>query len=235
MKTFEVILFFGKPAAGKSEVIDYLKKVPPEERIRKYYVGEFSVLDDFILIWKKGEEDDILEELGRKRLYTKRHPTGYLVTRRFLYRVLTKELSAAYKKMEVEKDKTVFIEFARGGTDAYRASLALLDEGILQKAAILHIKCSYKEVMRKNLRRYKPGEKESILNHSVPERVMRRYKTDDWKKLTREDPEFITIKDIKIPYADLVNEPEITDKPEVLGNELEKVLTRLKISYEKTH
>ena len=41
-KTFDIIIFNGRPAAGKSEVIDYLKNTPLEERIRRFHVGEFS-------------------------------------------------------------------------------------------------------------------------------------------------------------------------------------------------
>ena len=32
-KTFEIIILNGRPAAGKSEVIDYLKNIPVEERM----------------------------------------------------------------------------------------------------------------------------------------------------------------------------------------------------------
>ena len=39
-KTFDVIILNGRPAAGKSEVIDYLKKVPLEERVRRFHIGE---------------------------------------------------------------------------------------------------------------------------------------------------------------------------------------------------
>ena len=40
--TFEVIVLTGRPAAGKSEVIDYLKKTPVEERRRRFHIGEFE-------------------------------------------------------------------------------------------------------------------------------------------------------------------------------------------------
>lgn len=235
LKTFEVILFFGKPASGKSEVIDYLKKVPLEERIKRFHIGNFKELDDFKLLWEKGEEDDILEKLGQKRLYTQRHPTGYLVSNKFLYKILIKELNLLYKKTKFEKDETVFIEFSRGGKDGYRTGLSLVDSEILKKAAIVHVNVSYKETVRKNLRRYSVDEKESILKHSVPEEVMQRYKVDDWDALTKENPDYINIRNIKVPYVDLQNEPEITDKPEILGKELEKILTRLQDLYDKTH
>jgi len=66
-KTFDVIIFNGRPAAGKSEVIDFLKKVPLKERIQRFHVGEFEELDDFPILWERFEDDDLLEEMGLPR------------------------------------------------------------------------------------------------------------------------------------------------------------------------
>jgi len=49
-KTFDFIILIGRPAAGKSEVIDYLKKIPLKERINRFHIGEFSEIDDFTII-----------------------------------------------------------------------------------------------------------------------------------------------------------------------------------------
>jgi hypothetical protein len=40
--TFDILILNGRPAAGKSEVIDYLKKTPLEERIRRFHIGAFE-------------------------------------------------------------------------------------------------------------------------------------------------------------------------------------------------
>ena len=62
---FEVLLLLARPGAGKSEVIDYLKKTPLEERIKRFRVGELREFDDFPILWTWFEEDAILKELGR--------------------------------------------------------------------------------------------------------------------------------------------------------------------------
>ena len=67
-KTFEIIILNGRPAAGKSEVIDYLKKIPVEERIKRFHVGEFLEIDDFPFLWEDFEDDDLREEMGLPRL-----------------------------------------------------------------------------------------------------------------------------------------------------------------------
>ena len=68
--TFEVIILTGRPAAGKSEVIDYLKKTPVEERRRRFHIGEFEEIDDFPMIWERFEDEAIYEKYGKPRVYT---------------------------------------------------------------------------------------------------------------------------------------------------------------------
>ena len=42
-KIFDIIILNGRPAAGKSEVIDYLKSISVEERIKRFHIGEFEL------------------------------------------------------------------------------------------------------------------------------------------------------------------------------------------------
>ena len=67
--TFEAVVLIGRPAAGKSEVIDYLKKTPIEERRKRFHIGEFEELDDFPILWERFEDDDIFERLGKPRFH----------------------------------------------------------------------------------------------------------------------------------------------------------------------
>src|SRR5512140_1646535 len=67
---FHTIILTARPAAGKSEVIDFLKKLDPATRREQFHVGQIVEIDDFPYIWEKFEEDKILEDAGRERLWT---------------------------------------------------------------------------------------------------------------------------------------------------------------------
>lgn len=236
-KTFDIILFLGRPGAGKSEVIDFLEKTPLNMRIEKYHIGDYIVLDDFKFLWEKGEEDDMMEELGRERLYTYTHKTGYGVSNPFLYKLLIKKFNQAFKNLYHEYENifekhTVFIELSRGGKEEYAQALSLFDKHILENSVLLYMKVSYKEAHRRNIRRYETKKKNTILQHTLPVEIMKKYKTDDWNKLISGNKQYVNINDILMPYAILSNEPEITDKPDILDIQLGKILTGLKKTYD---
>ena len=69
-KTFDILMLHGRPASGKSEIIDYLKKTRPDERVRRFHIDRFEEIDDFPMLWTWFEEDDILEKMGKPRLHT---------------------------------------------------------------------------------------------------------------------------------------------------------------------
>jgi hypothetical protein len=48
--TFDILLLIARPAAGKSEIIDYLKRTALEERVRRFHIGEFAEIDDFPML-----------------------------------------------------------------------------------------------------------------------------------------------------------------------------------------
>jgi hypothetical protein len=104
------------------------------------------------------------------------------------------------------QDKTIVIEFARGGADAsplplpapygYRYSLSRLAPEILAKASILYIWVTPEESRRKNLERADPDDPGSILGHCVPAAVMYGdYGCDDiqWLLDHSEKPNTITV------------------------------------------
>jgi len=123
---------------------------------------------------------------------------------------------------------TMLIEFARGGDKGIEEALGHLHEEVLRRASLMYIRVSYEESVRKNRRRARKGEEDSILYHSLPDEKMDfYYRTNDWEKLESKDPAFIDVKGRRIPYAVFENEPEKTLDPLLIGKELEKVTAKL--------
>ena len=63
---FPIIILNGRPAAGKSEIIDYLKSVPVKERMERFHIGEFDEFDDFPILWERFEDDDLYQKNGKE-------------------------------------------------------------------------------------------------------------------------------------------------------------------------
>lgn len=227
---FPVLIITGRPAAGKSEVIDYLKKTSTRERLRRFHINEFEEIDDFVFVWETFEIDDILSMHGRPRLWTDQK---YWFKDDFIWNLYIERINLEYRK-KLAKDatyhqrKTALIEFARGGDNGIYEALSYLHEEVLRRACLIYIKVSYEESVRKNRRRARKGEEDSILYHSLPDEKMEfYYKTNDWEKLAARDPDCIDVKGFKVPYAVFENEPEKTLDPELIGEELERVAGKL--------
>lgn len=227
---FPFIILVARPAAGKSEVIDYLKKASPAERLSRLHVADMAEFDDFLYIWEWFEEDDILQKHGKERLHTK---PDYYFKDEFAWNLCIEKINLAVaKRLRGEPgfldSHSAFIEFARGGANGFREAFDHLSDEILKQAAIVYIKVSYEESVRKNMRRARKGQEDSILFHSLPNDKMEYYyKVNDWDQLATGDSGHIEIKGRKVPFAVLNNEPEVTDAPEKLGPALEKTLSTL--------
>jgi hypothetical protein len=238
--TFDIILLNGRPAAGKSEVIDYLKNCPLAERIRRFHIGEFVELDDFCILWERFEDDDIYERHGKPRLISNTHFTyegrqypGYTFKDPFFWNFLIEKFNLEYGKMlrddpALHEKKTVIIEFARGSEHGgFRTAYSYLSQQILERAATLYIKCSWAESLRKNRRRFNPGKPDSVLEHGLEDKKLELlYKESDWEQFAAE-PGYLPVRGRSVPYAVFDNEPEITNQPARLGAHLEEVLARL--------
>ncbi|MBI5217285.1 MAG: hypothetical protein HY960_16145 [Ignavibacteriae bacterium] len=227
---FDTIILTGRPAAGKSEVIDFLKKAPATERLNRFHIANFEELDDFVYVWETFEIDDMLTKHGKPRLWS---DEKYWFKDHFIWNLYIERINLAYRKKlaanpNYHDDMTTIIEFARGGDNGIGEALSYLHEEVLKRAVIVYIKVSYEESFRKNRRRARPGLEDSILYHSLPDEKMEfYYKTNDWEKLTAADPNFIEVKGFKVPYIAFENEPEKTDEPGKLGAELERVTQKL--------
>lgn len=231
-KNFEIIILLGRPAAGKSEVIDYLKKTPLEERRRRFHIGQFEEIDDFPMLWTWFEEDAILEKILKKpRIHTDQD--GYFLYE-YQWHLLIERISLEYSKklrdqQNYHADYTSILEFSRGSEHGgYKMAFPHLSEEILRKAGIVFINVSYQESLRKNRRRFNPNKPDSILEHGLPDAKLERlYKEIDWEEVSSKNPEYIEIKGYQVPYVIFQNEPEITDKPVELGKHLEEILQKL--------
>ncbi|HUN64582.1 MAG TPA: hypothetical protein VMW43_00670 [Bacteroidota bacterium] len=227
---FDVIILLGRPAAGKSEVIDFLKKTPLPDRQQKYHVAEFEELDDFVYVWETFEVDDMLTRHGKPRIWT---DEKYWFKDDFLWNLYIERINLAYRKKlaadpRYHDNRTTIVEFSRGGERGFSEAFSYLHEDILKRACIVYIKVSYEESVRKNRRRARPGQEDSILFHSLPDDKMEYYyRTNDWETLAAKDPAVITIKGIRVPYAVFENEPEKTLDPKLLGTELQRVTAAL--------
>ncbi len=227
---FPVLIITGRPAAGKSEVIDFLKKADPADRLRRFHIADFEELDDFVYVWETFETDDILTRHGKQRVWT---DPRYYFTDDFIWNLYIERISLEYRKKlardpHYHESKTTLIEFARGGENGIAEAMSYLHEDVLKRACLIYIRVSYEESLRKNRRRARKGQEDSILYHSLPDEKMDfYYRTNDWEKLEAKDPQFLQVKGHKIPYAVFENEPEKTHKPELIAAELERVTGRL--------
>ena len=230
---FSVLILIGRPGSGKSEIVDYLEKLPHEERAGRFRIAEMDVLDDFPLLWTWFEEDFILSErLGQPRLHSDdqryfKYP--------YLWDVLIERLGLEYHKRLIKKpayheSTTTMVEFSRGSEHGgYRQAFQHLPDDLLKLAGIMYLNVSFQESLRKNRVRYDPEQPGSILGHSLPDAKMKRlYWEDDWAELTASDGSYLQVGSVRIPYVVFDNEDDVTSgKPEQLATRLEMGLSRL--------
>ena len=229
---FDIIILIGRPASGKSEIIDYLKRSNDEKRRDTFHVGKLDFLDDFPMLWTWFEEDYILEKiLGKPRLHS--DSDGYF-KHEHLWHLLIERFNIEYPKRLREKNyhdtKTLIIEFSRGSEHGgYTAAFPHLGKEILERAAIVYVNVPFEESLRKNRRRFNPDRPDSILEHGLPdEKLERLYKEDDWTTFSKSNSEFVNVNGVDVPYAVFENEDDVTtDTPSLLAERLEKVLQKL--------
>jgi hypothetical protein len=230
--TFDHLFVLGRPASGKSEFLDFMRKLPDEERAERFHVGRMVEIDDFPWLWEKFLEDDLWEQVTGKRLHSYRIGNLYGNTPeifRFLIEKLRAEIERRYSPDEsFYRDSTLLIEFSRGGECPYAQALSRFPPEIYRRAAILYVEVSGNESMRRNDARYKEKLKHTVLAHKCPDEIMERfYKEDDWPALTDSRREgLLTLAEVPVPFVTMHNEPESTD-PAVLTPRYGAALTQL--------
>jgi len=238
--TFDIIILNGRPASGKSEVIDYLNKATPQERLERFHIAEFDEIDDFPMLWTWFEEDAILEKvLNKPRMHTDKD--GYFL-HEYQWHLLIERLALEYNKRirdneNYHQKNTTLIEFSRGSEHGgYQEAYQHLSDKILERAAIFYVDVSYSESLRKNRNRFNPDRPDSILEHGLPdEKLERLYKDVDWEEFRGDNSEYISIKGHQVPYVVFDNEDDITtERGEELGHALEDLLQQLWKLYKQT-
>jgi len=230
--TFDILVLNARPAAGKSEVIEYLKRCSIEERQKRFKIADFEEIDDFPMLWTWFEEDDILQKMGLPRLHSDEQ--GYFKGDH-LWHLLIRRMCFEYQKKvtripDYHQKYTTIIEFSRGSEHGgYRAAYQHLSQEVVESMAILYLDVSYSESLRKNRARFNPDKPDSILEHGLPDAKLERlYKEVDWHDLVRDDPSYVTIQGVKVPFVVFENEDDVTTaRGDALGNRLEARLQTL--------
>lgn len=231
-QTFDVLLLIGRPASGKSEIIDFLNHATARDRRERFHIGKLDVLDDFPMLWTWFEEDDLLaEKFGLPRLHS--DAQGYF-NQPALWHLLIERLSQEYSKRlrdpAYHAHITTLIEFSRGSEHGgYQQALPHFSDEVLRRAAILYVNVPFAESLRKNRRRFNPDRPDSILQHGLSDEKMERlYKEDDWAELAPGEDGFVAVNSQHVPYAVFENEDDVTtNKPDRLAARLEATLGRL--------
>ena len=212
-------MLIGRAGAGKSELIDFLKKIPEPERLQKYNIGVFEEIDDFPWLYAMWKAEDNWEKLGRPRVLSTKRDNVYIQTdyQIFDYMILkfNDEIGEKIKEQpSFYESHTLFIEYARGRDNAYKNTLNYFDKNILEKTAIIYLDNTYEESMRRNtIRATDKDTKQTILHHRTPVEVMEYYyKTNDWHQITDKQPKgYLNVHGLQVPFVTVWNMPETLD------------------------
>jgi hypothetical protein len=236
MNVFKNLLLIARPAAGKSEIIHYLKTISLEKRINRFHIGWFEEIDDFPMLWTWFEEDAILQKMGYPRLHTT--TDGYFKYR-YLWDLLIERICLEHKKLLRDfNGDTVILEFSRGSEHGgYQSAFHHISNEILEELAILYIDVPWEESLRKNRQRFNPDRPDSILEHGLSdEKLERLYRYTDWEEITENRQEFFQLGGYQVPYVVFDNADDVTtDQGPALGDRLENVLDTLWTRYKTIH
>lgn len=230
--TFDVLLLIARPAAGKSEIIDYLKRTPLEDRQKRFHLGLLDEIDDFPMLWTWFEEDALLDKMGHPRLHT--DAEGYFLGQ-YLWDLLIERIGLEYEKRLRDvpgyaEEYSTLVEFSRGKEHGgYTSAFSHLSDQMVEKMAILYVNVPWEESLRKNRQRFNPNKPDSILEHALPDTKLERlYKEVDWEQVSQANPEYITINGTRVPYVVFDNTDDVTTaRGATLGNRLEDCLKKL--------
>lgn len=234
---FPILILIARPAAGKSEVIHYLKQTELPERQQRFHIGRIEEIDDFPMLWTWFEEDDLLTQMGKERLHTT--PDG-IFRWQHLWDLLIRRISLEYTKQQRDPDPkaTTLVEFARGKEHGgFQGAFQHLSDEILSRAAVLYVDVSWEESLRKNRRRFNPDRPDSILEHGLSDDKMEQlYREVDWSEFSGgERKGYLAVKGHKVPFVVFENNDDVTTPGGApLGERLEARLGELWALREKS-
>ncbi|MHA1937918.1 MAG: hypothetical protein ACW97O_06870 [Candidatus Thorarchaeota archaeon] len=229
------MVLLGRPAAGKSEILEHLRVTEVKERTRNYHIGGLDVIDDFPMLWTWFEEDDILDKkFNLPRLHT---DDGGYFKYPYLWNLLIERIGLDYRKLirdnsQYHQHSTTIIEFSRGSEHGgYQQAFEHLSDQILERAGVIYVQVSYAESRRKNRLRFNPQRPDSILEHGLEdEKLERLYRDDDWHEMlaTSSSRDILTVRGVRVPYTIFENEDDVTTPGgEQLSQRLEETLGKL--------
>jgi len=222
-----ILILNARPGAGKSEIIHFLQNLSDNERKDKFHLGPIHILDDFPILWRWFEQDDLLENVfNLPRRFS--DSDGYFHHQEY-WHLLIEQLSimAAQRIRDYGENETILIEFSRGSQHGgYQQAYEHLSDVVLEKAAALYLQVSFEESLRKNRSRFNPDRPDSILEHALSDnKLTRLYKEDDWSEFSSGDPAYLEVKNHRVPYVVFDNEKDLTTEPgPELVQELHSVL-----------
>lgn len=232
MKHLDIIILLGRPASGKSEIIDFIKRRENQDRIENYHIGKIAEMDDFPMLWTWFEEDHIRENiLEVERIHSTKD--GYFL-HNYQWNLLIERFNLDYSKLMTEDqnfftENTLLLEFSRGSEHGgYQSAFAHLSADILQRSAIFYVDVPWEESLRKNRRRFNPDKPHSILEHGLPdEKLKKLYQEVDWEDFISGKNDYLEIKNIKVPFITLNNMPEITNSDDKMKVALQEHFSQL--------
>lgn len=235
---FDVILLLARPGAGKSEIIRFLKQLDAKSRVDLFHIGNLNEIDDFPMLWTWFEEDAILTAMGYPRIHT--DDQGYFSEPHF-WDLLIRRIGLDWEKgirdsYTAKNGYTTIVEFSRGTQHGgFKRAFDHLNTDMLKKAAVLYVNVSWEESLRKNRSRFNPDKPDSILEHGLPDHKLEfMYKESDWADLAGEESGHLIIQGIKVPYAVMENEDDVTTPGgEALGERLKMTMKKLWVQSNK--
>lgn len=226
-----VIILNARPGAGKSEIIKFLTELDPVLRKDNFHIGKLKIIDDFPFLWRWFEEDYLLEQMGKARLFT--DSEGYFL-HLHLWDLLIHMINLEYMKFirdtQNNEDSTVIIEFSRGMQHGgYQRAYPILSNEILNNASLLYVDVSWEESLRKNRERFNPEKPDSILEHGLPDKKLEfMYSGCDFYEFIKGNNNNLEINGHIVPYTVFENEDDVTtDYCPELGKRLEICLNTI--------